>query len=154
MVWGLLAGGLLLIVLAFSLRLFLLGRSSASPVRLVMKKDGLAPCPRSPSCVSSQSKDPTSRVEPIAATGPMEEALSAAYKAITSMPGGRVVGIDGPHLRAEFTSRLFRFVDDLELLWDPSGVFEVRSASRVGRSDLGANRRRVESLRRTLEKLR
>jgi len=62
-----------------------------------------------------------------------------------------VVTVDGPYLHAEFTSRLLHFVDDLELLYDPEAQsFEVRSASRVGTSDLGVNRRRVETLRQRL----
>jgi uncharacterized protein (DUF1499 family) len=55
------------------------------------------------------------------------------------------------YLHAEVKSRVFRFVDDLELLLDPaSGVVGIRSASRVGYSDLGVNRRRVETLRQQL----
>lgn len=73
--------------------------------------------------------------------------MAQAVEAIASM-GGRIVASDSNYLRAEFSSRLFRFVDDLELLWNPvEGHFDLRSASRVGTSDLGANRRRVEMLR-------
>ena len=68
------------------------------------------------------------------------------------MPRARVVSTEEHYLHAEFRSLLFRFVDDLEMLWRAEdGVFDVRSASRVGTSDLGVNRRRVETLRRLLE---
>ncbi len=64
----------------------------------------------------------------------------------------RVVSASDDYLHAEERSRLFRFVDDLELLAAPDGELIVRSASRVGRSDLGVNRRRVERLRALLER--
>ena len=65
------------------------------------------------------------------------------------MPRVRVVVATESYLRAEITSLVFRFVDDLELLIDQEqGVIHVRSASRVGQYDLGANRRRVEDLQR------
>jgi uncharacterized protein (DUF1499 family) len=58
----------------------------------------------------------------------------------------------GDYLRAECRSRVFRFVDDLELLFDDAaGVVRYRSASRVGRSDLGVNRRRVDALRAAVD---
>ena len=58
----------------------------------------------------------------------------------------------GQYLRIECTSLILRFVDDLEFLFDPTGqVIHIRSASRVGRSDLGVNRNRVEAIRRLFE---
>jgi uncharacterized protein (DUF1499 family) len=55
------------------------------------------------------------------------------------------------YLHAECRSALFGFVDDLELhLRVSEGVIAVRSASRLGYSDLGVNRRRVEILRTSL----
>jgi len=62
--------------------------------------------------------------------------------------GGKIVLEDGSYLWATFSTRIFRFIDDLELRMDEeSDVIHVRSSSRVGYSDLGANRRRVEDLR-------
>ncbi len=137
-----------LLALAFVARLVLLGaesrRPSSAPVR-----ERLAPCPGSPNCVSSRETHPDRRVEPLAAP---EGAIAAARRAIEKMPRARVVEEESEaYLRAEFRSRLFGFVDDLELALDrEAGVLEVRSASRVGHSDLGANRRRVEELRARL----
>jgi uncharacterized protein (DUF1499 family) len=60
----------------------------------------------------------------------------------------RIVHEDDRGLRVEFTSRVFRFVDDVDLRIDAAArVIHVRSASRVGRYDFGVNRRRVEALR-------
>jgi uncharacterized protein (DUF1499 family) len=68
------------------------------------------------------------------------------------MPRTRIRRDESGYLHAECQSRLFRFTDDLELRLDAArGVIHVRSASRVGHSDLGANRKRVEALRRAVE---
>jgi uncharacterized protein (DUF1499 family) len=73
-------------------------------------------------------------------------------ESIESIYGGKVVAVEGTYLRAEFTSRVFRFVDDLECFYDEArGVIEVRSASRLGYSDFNVNRDRVEELRKAFK---
>jgi uncharacterized protein (DUF1499 family) len=110
----------------------------------------LAPCPSSPNCVSSQATDARHRVEPITYTGNAAEAMRRLRGVIEGMPRTRIVNASDSALRAEFTSRLFRFVDDVDCIADPAaGVIQIRSASRVGYSDLGANRSRVEAIRAT-----
>ncbi len=76
----------------------------------------------------------------------------AALKAIVeALPGARIVTSDATYLYAEFTSQWFRFVDDTEFWLDPAaGVIQVRSASRLGESDLGVNRKRIEGIRAQL----
>lgn len=60
----------------------------------------------------------------------------------------RLVSVRGDYMLAEFTTRLMRYTDDVEFWLDPvNGVVQVRSASRLGESDLGANRQRIEALR-------
>lgn len=111
----------------------------------------LAPCPRSPNCVSSQSEDGRHSVEPLLLTAPPEAALDAIAAILGGMTRARVVFREGNLLAAEFRSRL-GFVDDVHFLVDPeSGLVHVRSASRVGYWDMGVNRRRVQLLRRALE---
>ncbi len=62
--------------------------------------------------------------------------------------GGKIEEEHDGYLWATFASRLFRFVDDVEFrMVSIDGIIHVRSASRVGYSDLGVNRRRVERLR-------
>lgn len=64
------------------------------------------------------------------------------------MPRTRIRRDEAAYLHAEFRSLIFRFVDDVEFLLDAdAGVIHVRSASRLGYSDLGVNRRRVEAIR-------
>ena len=60
--------------------------------------------------------------------------------------------MDRTYLHAEFTSRFMHYVDDVEFLYDQAaGLVHVRSASRVGYSDLGVNRKRIESIRRAVK---
>lgn len=74
-------------------------------------------------------------------------------KLIQTEMGGRLVTQNPNYLHAEFQSQLLGFVDDLELHQpDGSKVIHVRSASRMGKSDLGVNRQRVEKLRGLWEK--
>lgn len=113
----------------------------------------LAACPSSPNCVSSfaDTDDSVHRVDVLPVTGSAEETMDALVRAIESMPRSKIITREGAYLHAEFRSRLIRYVDDLELLvQSESGVVHVRSASRIGHSDLGANRKRVGALRARL----
>ena len=118
-------------------------------------KDGRLPRPRStPNCVSSQA-DPADQVhyiEPIRFKGSAAEAIAGARKAVESMRRATVIRHEGNYLYAEFRSRLLGFVDDVEFTYDDKAqALHVRSASRVGRSDWGVNRARVEALRARIE---
>ncbi|MGF1544985.1 MAG: DUF1499 domain-containing protein [Parvularculaceae bacterium] len=111
---------------------------AAAPPGLV---DGaLKPCPSSPNCVSSEA---AGSVAPL----PLS-AWSRLPSAIADL-GGEVVMKEDDYLAATFASPLFGFVDDMEFRRADDRV-HGRSASRVGHSDLGANARRVEALRRAL----
>ena len=71
---------------------------------------------------------------------------------VDQLPRSTIVEATDRYLHVECKSRLFRFIDDLELLLDPvTRVIAIRSAARVGKSDLGVNRRRVETLRKKLK---
>lgn len=78
-------------------------------------------------------------------------ALARLDALLQATPGVTVVARQSGYLRAEAHTRWLGFVDDVELLLDaPGGVIHVRSASRLGRNDFGANRARVEALRQRL----
>lgn len=108
----------------------------------------LGECPKTPNCVSSQAEDPSHRVVPFTGGESCEATLGQLRRILASMPGVTIVVSTDTYIRAEFSSRILRFVDDLELSAEPEeGVVHVRSASRIGTWDFGANRRRVEHLR-------
>ena len=118
------------------------------PKTLGVVNGGLAACPDSPNCVSSEATDTGHRIAPIVIEGPPEETPRRAKEALGSLPRTKVVTESPTYIHAESTSLVFGFVDDVELLIDPGAkVVHVRSASRVGYSDLGVNRGRVEALR-------
>lgn len=111
----------------------------------------LAPCPNKPNCVCSEAVDRRHAIAPLTLRGDPAEAWPAIREIIEKLPRTRIISCDGNYLHAEFRTRLLRFVDDLELLLDAErGRIAVRSASRVGHSDMGVNRKRVESLRQRL----
>lgn len=114
----------------------------------------LQPCPRDRNCVSSLATHSSHRVDPFPCVGTCEETLARLRNLVELTPGASIVVCTNDYLRAEYRSTLLRFVDDLELLVDRhSSLIQVRSASRVGSWDLGANRRRVEDLRRRFARL-
>ena len=112
----------------------------------------LPPCPDTPNCVSSEATDEEHAIPPLAFTGSPEAAWAAAVEAVSALPRTKIVTERPGYLHAECTSLVFRYVDDLELQLRPDeNVIEVRSASRLGRSDFGVNRARVERLREALQ---
>ncbi|HXH71314.1 MAG TPA: DUF1499 domain-containing protein [Mariprofundaceae bacterium] len=132
---------------------FALGiRSQAMAPATGLQNGQLRPCPDSPNCVCSEAyADPQHAIAPLS-PGKMPLARAwAALQQIVVRRGGHIESVDAGYLHATFTSRLFRFVDDVEARPDTeAGVIHIRSASRVGRSDLGVNRQRVEAIRQEL----
>jgi len=87
---------------------------------------------------------------PVKGEGPVTIAQIKAI--VEGMDGAKVVKSERGYLYAQFTSKLMRYVDDVEFWFDPSAnVIQVRSASRVGRGDLGVNRKRIEAVRAKLD---
>jgi uncharacterized protein (DUF1499 family) len=111
----------------------------------------LAPCPNKPNCVSSQAaaSEKKHSIELLTYSSEPSQARERLEVAIAGMKRGRMVEREANYWRVEFTSALLGFVDDVEFLFDDNArLIDVRSASRVGYSDLGVNRRRVEEIRR------
>ena len=126
-----------------------LSMTSRPPANLGISNRGtLADCPTSPNCVCSQATDDSHRIEPLAFHGDPAAAIDRLTHVVNSMPRTRIISATGNYLHVEFKSLIFRFTDDVEFLVDSGAkVIQCRSASRVGYSDLGANRRRMESIR-------
>ncbi len=116
------------------------------PNNLGVKEGKLASCPGTPNCVSSQSSDAQSQIAPLPAV-PMTQLRSV----VEGMERTKIIEQNDNYLYAEFTSKLMGFVDDVEFFLDSNAnVIHVRSASRLGQSDLGVNRKRVEEIRSKL----
>ena len=120
------------------------------PVGLIDGK--LRACPSSPNCVCSQDADTEHSIAALKYSGDASAAWGRLQEVIRGLPRTRVVSADDKYLHVEFTTALMRFVDDVEFLLDSEAkTIHVRSASRVGHSDLGTNRRRVEEIRKRFE---
>ena len=127
----------------------------SKPATTLGVQDGmLAPCPDSPNCVSTQAEDDGHAIEPIQFICSSDAALKYAKEALLSMPRVALVEEGPNYLRATATPLLMRYVDDMEIYCDSSSqVLHFRSASRLGYSDMGANRKRMEAFRLKFEEI-
>lgn len=124
------------------------GCAGTAPTNIGYTNDRLAPCPSSPNCVCSYDSDEQHGIKALALKGSEEDTKTALLAVLDAM-GAHVVLTEGAYIRSEFTSPLMGFVDDVEFYIESTGV-QVRSASRLGHSDLGANRKRIESIRQAM----
>jgi uncharacterized protein (DUF1499 family) len=122
-----------------------------APTNLGVQEGQLATCPASPNCVSSQSQDAKHFIAPIPFSAQSEDPLKQLKAIVQELPRTNIVAETDRYLYAQFTSSLMGFVDDVEFYLDPEAkVIQVRSASRLGESDLGVNRKRIEMIRNRL----
>ncbi|MGB3761016.1 MAG: DUF1499 domain-containing protein [Rivularia sp. (in: cyanobacteria)] len=124
--------------------------SGTKPDNLGVNNGKLAACPNSPNCVSSQSpsSDETHFIQPLKYTSTTDKALTDLKNVIESEDRTKIIKESSDYLYAEFKSALMGFVDDVEFYLDSStNTIHVRSASRLGQSDLGVNRKRIETIR-------
>jgi len=120
--------------------------------RLGVRNGRLAPCPGTPNCVSSTAGAPQHRLRPLSFCGDQPSTVSRLREVLHRMPGVRLVSVTDQYIHAQFRTPVFRFVDDAEFLLDPATArIHVRSAARIGYSDFGLNRRRIESIRGNLQ---
>ena len=144
---------MILILCASSLSLVYLGivlgnHLTPPPAEVGFTNQRLSPCPQSPNCVCSQDESLAHLIEPIPFSGSEETVQKKIAEILRQQRGCQIVKQEGNYLHAEFRSLCFRFVDDVEFLIDSGqNRIHVRSASRVGHYDLGANRKRIEAIR-------
>lgn len=124
----------------------LLGCAGERPQNLGAKGGVLAACPASPNCVSSQASDEKHRIAPFVISGDPESAFNRLKQVLGRRSDTKIIGESPGYLRVELRTALF--VDDGEFLLDREDkLIQVRSASRIGYSDLGKNRKRMEDIR-------
>jgi FKBP-type peptidyl-prolyl cis-trans isomerase FkpA len=98
--------------------------------------------------VGSMANTPYHQIAPLKLGADSSAAMNALANVIKAYPGAQIVRQEGLYLYAEFTSPTLKFVDDVEFLATPDQqVIHLRSQSRLGRKDFGANRKRVEAIR-------
>lgn len=124
--------------------------ASPRPANLGIAAGRLAPPPDSPNCVSTQAppQDAEHAIAPIAFAGDAAAAFERLQTVVESLPRTKRVTARDVYLHYEFTSLICGYIDDVEFLLDAEGrTIQFRSASRLGYSDLGVNRQRMEAIR-------
>lgn len=125
------------------------------PANLGIHNGKLAACPDKPNAVSSQTdtSDRLHHITPLKFTRDAKSAMQRLVKVVQAQPRTEIIKQDDTYLYAEFSTPLMGYVDDVEFqLLPEQKLIHVRSASRLGHSDLGVNRKRVELLRAEFEK--
>ena len=120
---------------------------------LGLSKGQLIECGKNPNCVSSQTTQSSMRIAPINASDTPELTWLMLRDLVETMPQAILISENETYRHYQFTTPLMGFIDDVELLYDrKKQLIQVKSASRVGQSDFGANRKRVELLREGLNR--
>jgi len=141
------ATGIILLVIVLAAN-----KNSAVPSTLGVKEGALAPLPDSPNAVSSQTDQAAKRVESLPYSGTLEETKTLVKKAAAEFGGAQILAEKPDYLHMVFTVPVIPFKDDVEFYFsERDRVVHYRSASRVGYSDLGVNRKRYERLRSLYE---
>ena len=111
-------------------------------------------CPGTPNCVSTKNINTKNYILPIYYKGSREKAKSSLLLAIKPIKSVSIKKELDQFIHIEVTSKIFGFVDDVEFYLNEPGVIHFRSASRIGYSDLGVNRERMETIRNTFQNLK
>ncbi len=129
------------------------GCSGKVPSNLGVKQGKFAVCPSSPNCVSSQAStsDEKHYIKPLIYRDDVTRARNRLNDILSTLARNRIVAETDLYLHVEFSSALMGFVDDVEFFFGHQQEVEVRSASRLGYSDFGVNRKRIEHIRQLFE---
>ncbi|MFX1555220.1 MAG: DUF1499 domain-containing protein [Promethearchaeota archaeon] len=115
------------------------------PIGIIEGK--LHPCLNVPNCVSTQSYEERSKMDPIKYFGSLEEAKFKILRIINSLKRTKIKIESKNYIHVEFRTALFRFVDDVEFYFDDAEkIIHFRSTSRLGSNDWGVNRKRMENI--------
>ncbi|KLN67118.1 MULTISPECIES: DUF1499 domain-containing protein [Vibrio] len=130
------------------LSITVLGLTACSQGVQTMTDRSASPCGDKPNCVSTQDNREKYQLAPFPLTA--DANIDSIEQAALKLAGAKTAVKEGGYLRIECTSKIMRFVDDLELKIEGDKLV-VRSESRVGYSDFGVNRKRADELRERLK---
>ena len=140
-----------IVMLGLSTMVATLSCGGRMPEEIGTKQGVLRPCPDKPNCVSSGALDAEHAIAALEITGTTHEAWQGLKALLDLDSSAEIVASETHYLHAVFTSTIMRYRDDVEfVLNETAGEIDLRSASRVGHSDMGVNRGRVESIRAAL----
>lgn len=139
------------IFLSIALLFVILTVYSRKQPELGLVNGQLRACPAKPNCVCSEQQVEGTFVEPLNYTITADRAWDKVRQVIVET-GGVVSTDQGGYLHARYVTPLMRYIDDIELRIDKDEqLIHIRSASRVGHSDFGVNRKRVTRIRKAFE---
>lgn len=121
--------------------------SAPMPKGLGVIDNQLSKCPDKPNCVTSFKHDEEHFLEPIEIVSNKERAHLKITGILTKNSSAKIITSSPDYIHAEFTSAIFKFIDDVEFYFGVDKKVHFRSASRKGHSDLGANKKRIEDIR-------
>ncbi|MFN0051592.1 MAG: DUF1499 domain-containing protein [Planctomycetales bacterium] len=122
--------------------------ASPRPGNLGVRDGRLTAPPATPNCVSTQADDSAHAISPLQFDDSPDRAFDRLRDVLAALPRARLITDEPQYLHYEFTTLVCGYIDDVEFLLDPEGrTIHFRSASRLGRSDLGLNRKRMETIR-------
>jgi len=132
---------------SLALLIFISSCSGTMPDNLGLVKGKFIDCPESPNCVSTQTTKEEAKMSPLSFNGSLEEAKQKLTQVINEYPRTKIIKQTDTYMHVEFKTKIMRFVDDVEFYFDESSKkIHFRSASRIGRSDFGLNRKRMEEV--------
>ena len=140
---------LVVAVTLYGIALVVVPMISPRPDNLGVQDGQLAPCPASPNCVSSQTApdDHEHHIDPLPMNGEIAASREQILSILEDMPHTTIITADDNYVYAEVRTAVMRYIDDVEFYFDAEAdVIHVRSASRLGNSDMGANRDRIEGI--------
>lgn len=120
-----------------------------------LQNNQLSPCPDSPNCINTEyAEDHEHYIAAISYHNRSLEDIIQLLQQTIAISGGRITEHKDHYIAATYTTRLFRYVDDVEFRIDPQQqLIHIRSASRQGHSDLGANRKRAQNIKQIFTQL-
>jgi uncharacterized protein (DUF1499 family) len=141
---------LAVIVVIILIALFVIAQNSKSGNAPGLANGILQDCPSKPNCLCSENKKDTEHyIEPISFNPTTSNNLIQTLENIITELKGEIKSSDNQYLSATFSSPFMGFVDDVEFRIDPiKKLIHMRSASRVGHSDMGANKKRMELVKK------
>ncbi len=140
--------GKVIIMFGIVLSVFIIGCTGTRPTSIGIVNGGLTPCPAKPNCVSSQAKDKKHFSESFPYTTEKSVAFNCLKEIISGQKRTTIVFETDSYLHVEYKTACLGFVDDAEFYFpENESVVHFRSASRLGYSDLGVNKKRIEGLR-------
>ena len=124
----------------------------AKPQNLGVQNGRLAPLVDKPNNLSTYEKGTYKQAEPLSYSGDMAAARDSLVSIMESMTRSKVQSVDGNYVHATFRSRIFKFVDDVEFLFDDEAkIIHFRAGARTGYGDMGVNQKRMDEIRAAFE---